>query len=86
MQPGRVHCGRHSGLCSKWHVHRYPMFAVLKSGGKFEVYHGRESAHDVANFAKESSTAINLHTLSAEDFPEVLNKVEGNAPYEKVAV
>lgn len=53
------------------------MFAVLKPGGKFEVYHGREIAHDVANFAKESSAAPNLHTLSAEDFPDVLHNFEG---------
>lgn len=53
------------------------MFAVLKPGGKFEVYHGRENAHDVANFAKESSAAPNLHTLSDEDFPGVLHNADG---------
>lgn len=78
LRIGRVHCGRHSGLCRKWQVHRYPMFAVLKPGGKFEVYHGRDSAHDVANFAKESSAAPNLHTLSAQEFPDVLHKVDSN--------
>lgn len=77
LRIGRVHCGRHAALCTKWHVHRYPMFAVLKPGGKFEVYHGRESAHDVANFAKDSSSAPNLHTLSDIDFPDVLQNSDG---------
>ncbi|KAG8229702.1 hypothetical protein J437_LFUL009827 [Ladona fulva] len=73
---GRINCGRTPGLCQEMHVNRYPMFAVFKAGGNllneeppYEFHHGRrDSAPDLADFARESALAPNLRTLTPIDF------------------
>uniref|UniRef100_A0A1B6D3Y5 DnaJ homolog subfamily C member 10 n=1 Tax=Clastoptera arizonana TaxID=38151 RepID=A0A1B6D3Y5_9HEMI len=74
LNVGRVNCGHHATICSDLSVSRYPSFAVLKPGGGYEFYHGTVSAHSVAQFAKESATAINLRTLSQHLFPQLVTE------------
>ncbi|XP_066991442.2 dnaJ homolog subfamily C member 10 [Anabrus simplex] len=75
---GKVHCGRESKLCQQMHINRYPVFAVFKPGGGYEIHHGRETAHDVANFALESSSATNLRILTPSDFMDMVNHPESS--------
>lgn len=63
-----VHCGKSADLCALLHVSHYPAWGVLKSGGAFELHHGRDILHDVAAFARDSTKAVNLHALSPDDF------------------
>jgi DnaJ family protein C protein 10 len=73
MRLGKVHCGRWTALCRDLHVSRYPLFAVFKRGGGYEIHHGRETAHDVANFARDSSAAPNIRVLAPPEFPDLLH-------------
>ncbi|KAK7864477.1 hypothetical protein R5R35_003101 [Gryllus longicercus] len=70
MRIGKVHCGQEVKLCQQMHINRYPVFAVFKPGGGYELYHGRESAHDIANFAEESRSALNMGVLTPETFQQ----------------
>lgn len=65
---GLIHCGKNAPLCSSLHVSRYPAWGVIKVGGAFELHHGRDVLHDIATFARDSSTSTNLHALSPADF------------------
>ena len=77
MRLGKLHCGRWSAICQELHIARYPLFAVFKPGGGHEIHHGRETAHDVANFARDSSAAPNIRVLSPPEFPDLLQNSHG---------
>lgn len=72
MNIGKVHCAKNVELCASLHISRYPTWAILKTGGAFEVHHGKDSVHDVANFARDSSLATNLHALSPADVQNIM--------------
>ncbi|KAJ8887115.1 hypothetical protein PR048_013330 [Dryococelus australis] len=71
---GKVNCARMASVCGKLNINRYPLFAVFKQGGGHEIYHGRELAHDVATFARESSAAVNVRVLTPHEFHTVTGK------------
>lgn len=50
------------------HVSRYPTWGLLKPGGAFELHHGRDVLHEVADFARDGAKATNLHALSPADY------------------
>lgn len=75
MRIGRIHCGRIANVCSKLHISRYPLFALFKPGGGYEIHHGKEGAHDVANFVRQSRSAPNMRVLSPDEF---LEKTQGS--------
>lgn len=77
MRLGKVHCGRWAALCQELHIARYPLFAVFKLGGGHEIHHGRETAHDVANFARDSSAAPNIRVLAPPEFPDLIHSSHG---------
>ncbi|PSN39443.1 DnaJ subfamily C member 10 [Blattella germanica] len=81
MRLGKVHCGRWSGLCQELHIARYPLFAVFKPGGGYEIHHGRETAHDVANFARDSSAAPNIRVITPPEFPDLVHKSHENGAW-----
>jgi DnaJ family protein C protein 10 len=77
MRLGKVNCGQWAALCQDLHIARYPLFAVFKLGGGHEIHHGRETAHDVANFARDSSAAPNVRVLAPPEFPGLLHSSHG---------
>ncbi|CAG2056237.1 unnamed protein product, partial [Timema podura] len=78
MHVGKVNCAKLLSICLDLNVNRYPLFAVFKQGGGYEIHHGKESAHDVANFAKESAAAINVRILTPKEYYLVRNQVKFN--------
>ncbi|KAF5269548.1 hypothetical protein FQR65_LT17955 [Abscondita terminalis] len=74
MKLGLIHCGRNAALCSSLHVSHYPAWGVLKIGGAFEMYQGRDILHEIAAFARESSKSTNLHALSPGDFYNIIKE------------
>ncbi|PNF40485.1 hypothetical protein B7P43_G08182 [Cryptotermes secundus] len=81
MRLGKVHCGRWAALCQELHIARYPLFAVFKLGGGHEIHHGRETAHDVANFARDSSAAPNVRVLAPPEFPDLIHGSHGSGAW-----
>nr|CAD7400745.1 unnamed protein product [Timema poppensis] len=78
MHVGKVNCAKLLSICLDLNVNRYPLFAVFKQGGGYEIHHGKESAHDVANFAKESGAAINVRILTPKEYYLARNQVKSN--------
>nr|CAD7394801.1 unnamed protein product [Timema cristinae] len=78
MHVGKVNCAKLLSICLDLNVNRYPLFAVFKQGGGYEMHHGKESAHDVANFAKESGAAINVRILTPKEYYLARNQVKSN--------
>lgn len=72
MEIGLVHCAKSADLCASLHVSHYPAWGVLKEGGAFEMHHGKDTLHDIASFARDSSYATNMHALSPADFSVIL--------------
>lgn len=71
---GLIHCGRNPVLCNTLHVVRYPAWGVLKTGGAFEMHHGRDVLHEIVMFAKDSVKSTNLHALSPADFQNIMQE------------
>ncbi|XP_049766880.1 dnaJ homolog subfamily C member 10-like [Schistocerca cancellata] len=65
---GRFHCGRAVDACRALPVSRYPLFALFKPGGGHEVHHGRETAYDIATFARHSRAAPYMRSITPEEF------------------
>ncbi len=57
-------------------ITKYPTFVLFKRRGLYEFHYGRQSAHDLANFAKENALT-NVKSLTPSDFPQILH---GNKP------
>lgn len=71
VELGSVNCQKSPILCKKLYVTKYPSVLLMKKDG-YEWHYGRFSAHDIAVFAKESSTS-NVRALTPEDFPGVMH-------------
>lgn len=71
---GLIHCGKSAFLCTSLHVVRYPTWGVLKTGGAFELHHGRDVLHEIIAFAKDSVKSVNLHALSPADFQNIMRE------------
>lgn len=63
---GSVDCTKERDICTQFSVTK-SSFILLRSGGEYEVYHGRVNARDLASFAKESAGS-RLQTLTAATF------------------
>ncbi|XP_071441753.1 dnaJ homolog subfamily C member 10-like [Hetaerina americana] len=85
---GRINCIREATLCQEMHINRYPMIAVFKSGGAvlrdeppYEFHHGRrDSAPDLADFARESAEAPYVRSLTPSDFVWGTRGLRVNSP------
>jgi len=71
---GSIDCQQKGALCAQFHVSKYPSVLLQKAVG-YEFHHGRYSAHDIANFARESAVS-NVVTLVPSDFPGVVDSNE----------
>ncbi|KAL3855342.1 hypothetical protein ACJMK2_014558 [Sinanodonta woodiana] len=67
LKVGRVDCQQNRHICNDLHIHKFPSFVVFKSRRGHENYYGRLTAHDVAAFARDSSS-IKLEALGPKDF------------------
>ncbi|XP_053986574.1 dnaJ homolog subfamily C member 10-like isoform X1 [Hylaeus volcanicus] len=72
---GKINCGKYSHICNTLGVNRYPMWGILKPGGAFELYHGKNTFNDIVKFVYSSVKAINVWALTAEQVTSIL---EGN--------
>ncbi|XP_076166338.1 dnaJ homolog subfamily C member 10-like isoform X2 [Ptiloglossa arizonensis] len=72
---GKINCGKYSHVCSTLGINRYPMWGILKPGGAFELYHGKNTFNDIVKFVHSSIKAINVWALTAEQVTSIL---EGN--------
>ncbi|CAH1790318.1 unnamed protein product [Owenia fusiformis] len=68
LNVGRVNCRYMRTECNDLHIHKFPTFVVFKQGGGHEIHHGRETAHDIAAFARDSSVTP-VRVLGPSDFP-----------------
>ncbi|KAF5284025.1 hypothetical protein FQA39_LY17158 [Lamprigera yunnana] len=71
---GLIHCGHNVALCASLHISHYPAWAILKMGGAFELYQGRDILHEIVAFARESSKSTNLHALSPSDYYNIIQE------------
>jgi len=71
VEIGTVNCKTSPNVCKKLYVAKYPSVLLMKKGG-YEWHYGRFTAHDIAVFAKESSTS-NVCALTPQDFPDVMH-------------
>ncbi|GAB6029749.1 hypothetical protein CHUAL_005464 [Chamberlinius hualienensis] len=65
----KINCDTSVGVCNDLHVHKYPSFVVMKTGGKYEVFHGRVTPSDIAVFVEDSLSST-VESLGPNDFPD----------------
>ncbi|KAK0078935.1 hypothetical protein PV325_001923 [Microctonus aethiopoides] len=75
---GKLNCAKYSNLCGDLNINRYPMWGVLKSGGAFELSHGKSTINDVAKFAENAIKAENVWALSGDKILSILKRQRGN--------
>lgn len=75
---GYVNCNDQEEICLRLSVTKVPSYLVLRSGGKYEVYHGRINARDLASFLKESMGS-RLETLTSSTFES--NVLRSSSPW-----
>lgn len=75
MQVGRVDCRQARTECNNLHIHKFPTFTVFKTGGRHEIFYGRQTAHDIAAFARDSLLTP-ISTLGPSDFPQLIDSRE----------
>eukprot|EP00095_Tigriopus_kingsejongensis_P011857 maker-scaffold180_size281610-snap-gene-0.26 protein:Tk11857 transcript:maker-scaffold180_size281610-snap-gene-0.26-mRNA-1 annotation:"-like protein subfamily c member 10" len=68
---GVVDCFDQASSCQELHL-KTPHYVLFKRGGAFEIYHGRESPEDLAQFARIGAQAVTMTTMGTSDFPEIL--------------
>ncbi|XP_065051980.1 dnaJ homolog subfamily C member 10-like [Rhopilema esculentum] len=71
VELGTIDCRKSNKLCQKFYVTKHPSVLLLKKGG-YEWHYGRFTAHDIAVFAKDSSTS-NVRALTPDDFPSAMD-------------
>lgn len=64
-------------FCSKVGVNRYPIWGILKSGGAFELNHGKDKNNDIIKFVQISMKTTNVWALSAEETLSILQRNNG---------
>lgn len=72
LRIGQVNCKTDRSICIDHYITKYPSFIMFKLGGGFEVNYGRNTVSDVASFARISSQARTMQTLTTKDFPSIL--------------
>ncbi|XP_019700630.1 dnaJ homolog subfamily C member 10 isoform X3 [Harpegnathos saltator] len=75
---GKLNCGRNGQLCNKLGVNRYPIWGILKSGGAFELHHGKNTNNDIIKFVQISAKATNVWALTAGEALSILQRNSGN--------
>lgn len=68
---GIVDCMDQASACRELSLKK-PHYVLFKRGGAYEIYHGRESPEDLAQFARVGTQARTLTTLIGSDFPDIL--------------
>lgn len=76
---GYIDCSREKQVCAQVSASKTPLFLVLRSGGDYEVYHGRVNARDLAAFVRESIGG-RLETLTVSTFGEKVSRI-GSEPW-----
>nr|XP_012150041.1 PREDICTED: dnaJ homolog subfamily C member 10-like isoform X1 [Megachile rotundata]XP_012150042.1 PREDICTED: dnaJ homolog subfamily C member 10-like isoform X1 [Megachile rotundata] len=71
---GKINCGKHSRICSTFNVDHYPMWGILKPGGAFEFYRGKDLFNDIVKFVYSSIKSLNVWTLNEK---QVISIMEG---------
>lgn len=74
---GKINCGKYSHVCSTLGINRYPMWGIVKPGGAFELYHGKNSFNDIVKFLYSSVKAVNVWALTAEQVTSILEGKNG---------
>ena len=74
---GKINCARHSRICSVLGINRYPMWGILKSGGAFELHHGKDVPNDITKFVYSSVKAVNVWALNEEQIMSILDGKNG---------
>lgn len=69
---GKVNCGRYSSICSTLGVNSYPMWGIFKTGGAFELYHGKNTFNEIVKFVYSSIKAVNVWTLTVKQVTSIL--------------
>ena len=77
MKLGKINCGKYSHVCSTLGVNRYPMWGIVKPGGAFELYHGKNTFNDIVKFLYSSIKAVNVWALTAEQVTSILEGKNG---------
>lgn len=72
LRTGKIDCDEDTSVCSQLHVTKFPGFAVFKVGGGFEMHYGKQNVEDVTLFARLSSQARTMETLTTSDFPDII--------------
>ncbi|XP_011169355.1 dnaJ homolog subfamily C member 10 [Solenopsis invicta] len=75
---GKMNCGKNGQLCSKLGVNRYPIWGMLKSGGAFELNHGKNMNNDIIKFVQIGVKTTNVWALSAEKALSILQRNNGD--------
>ncbi|XP_015439704.1 PREDICTED: dnaJ homolog subfamily C member 10-like [Dufourea novaeangliae] len=75
---GKINCGKYSSICTMLSINRYPMWGILKTGGAFELYHGKNSFNDIVKFVYSSIKATNVWALSGEQVMSIMERNNGN--------
>jgi len=62
-------------ICRDLFINKFPTFVVFKVGGGYEISYGKTSGgvQDIAAFARLANQARTMKTLTAADFPGVLD-------------
>lgn len=68
VKMGQLDCSVNSQTCKNLYIQKYPTFIIFKTGGSYEIYHGRTNSHDIATFVRESLTSF-VETLGPDVFP-----------------
>jgi len=69
---GKIDCRDNYKTCRKLSVTKFPSFVMFKVGGGYEMSYGKTGVQDVATFARISSQARTMKTLTADDFPQII--------------
>ncbi|XP_064647185.1 dnaJ homolog subfamily C member 10-like [Lineus longissimus] len=77
LNVGRVDCRIQIKDCQYLHIHKLPTFTMFKKGGGHEIHHGRQTAHDIVVFARDSATTP-VVILGPGDFPDRVVKSKDN--------
>jgi len=72
LRTAKLDCEEDTSVCSELHISKFPSFAVFKVGGGFELHYGKQNIEDVSFFARLSSQARTMETLTAADFPDII--------------
>ncbi|ESN95836.1 hypothetical protein HELRODRAFT_102482 [Helobdella robusta] len=70
VKVGRIDCQLYRSQCNHLHIHKFPTFVLFKVTGGQEIHYGRQTAHDIAAFVKDSHQNF-VTSLHPGDFPSI---------------